>query len=259
VKRKWERIVSRGFQKNDGVGEINLNSGTGNSVVLEGIKEGVQGVSRLIAAGLSDLSSNPSPPMRLSSTPKRGHSANQSSSSASTNTTDTKSSARLSQSSASSLGDEILLSPKEEEEDQELIVRDTGATPTMSPNPAFRVQKERQSAAKGGHHFSNANGAAKMHRRRSQDVSLASPTTSSLSPGSPSTIICEDQTSKARKRASMNGLPPMSSIPGLGSISVTNSSSAQPMSSWVGSATKKWEELQRGSSYVLSRPIYLHV
>jgi len=252
LKRKWERIVSRGFQKGDGVSEAHVNPNPGNSVVLEGIKEGVQGVSRFIAAGLTDLSSNPSPPMRLSSAPKRGHSANQSSSSASTNTTDTKSSARLSQSSASSLGDETLLSPREEEEDQELIVRDTGATPTMSPNPAFKYQKEkkeRRSEATDGQHFSNRNGAANIHRRRSQDVSLPSPSNSSLSLGSSSTAPCEDQTSKARKRTSMNGLPPVSSIPGLGSISVTGNSSTQPISSWMGSATKKWEELQRGSSF----------
>jgi len=51
------------------------------------------------------------------------------------------------------------------------------------------------------------------------------------------------------KRSSMNGsaFPPVSSIPGLGSLAVA--ASTPVVSSWMGSVGKKWEELQRNPSF----------
>jgi len=52
LKRKWERIVSRRYG-----GREDVTSPTSSSSnVLEGIKEGVQGVSRFLAAGLGEFS-----------------------------------------------------------------------------------------------------------------------------------------------------------------------------------------------------------
>lgn len=122
LKRKWERIVSRGMDRvssistDDNPSNPGVPSPSANAVVLEGIKEGV----RMLASGLGELSSSPvaspsSVPVqvlpgiasisRASIGRIRGHSSQQSTSSVSTTgTTSTHSTnMRLSQSSASSL------------------------------------------------------------------------------------------------------------------------------------------------------------
>lgn len=252
--------------------------------MLEGIREGVQGVSRFIAAGFatSELSSpstsDPQPALR------RTHSASQSNSSISTNTTK---STRFSQSSTSSIGEEPLLlkddstPPREDDAVQVLIVRDTGATPTMSPNPDFvrkqqqyeqeQEQKRPTALASCSTHSSfetepdcftslSMNKRTKMHQRRSRDNSnnagltisldnLRSPTNSTSTSRSPSPSVDLKREAMRVKRATMNGstFPPMSSIPGLASLAVA-ATSPPAVSSWVGSVGKKWEELQRGST-----------
>jgi hypothetical protein len=279
VKRRWERIISRGFEAStlDGT----CSQGQGSGAMLEGIREGVQGVSRFLAAGLAigELSPplSPAPPRPGL---RRTHSANQSSSSISTNTTK---STRFSQSSVSSIGEEPLMlngpSPsKEHDTVQVLIVRDTGATPTMSPNPDFvhkQQQQEQQQRAAAlvesspetepdCFPSSSMRKSTKIHRRKSRDnsnsvnltlpleniLTLPDPAFSSRSV-SPSVDLKREVT-----RATMPGspMPPMSSIPGLGSLTLGTTS--PPVVSWVGSVGKKWEELQRGSTYV-SIPLFL--
>ncbi|KAF9443490.1 hypothetical protein P691DRAFT_713223, partial [Macrolepiota fuliginosa MF-IS2] len=58
LKRKWERIVNRGLERDFHSAPTNGTSDAG-SVVYEGIKEGVQGVSRLLAAGFSASPTSP--------------------------------------------------------------------------------------------------------------------------------------------------------------------------------------------------------
>jgi hypothetical protein len=93
VKQKWERIVSRRY---GGREEMTSPTSSG-SIMLEGIKEGVQGVSRFLAAGLGDFSA-PRPTPRPIPRPSTG---------------------------SSSTSSDVV------------IVEDTGATPTVQPNLAF--------------------------------------------------------------------------------------------------------------------------
>ncbi|GLB39292.1 hypothetical protein LshimejAT787_0604540 [Lyophyllum shimeji] len=268
LKQKWERIVNQSFSNSTSLPP----SSQGNGVVLEGIREGVQGVGRFIAAGLaigelspaststlSQLPRSVPPPLRLT------HATSQSSSSASTSAT---TSTRFSQSSTSSIGEEtVSLYEKTEEEGsaQILMVHDTGATPTVSPNPAFehqRQQRELRTDTFSQSTRSNVEGAkdtfatsSKVHRRRSRDTHpfenmLSHEATSSKRSSSPSKATKEDKKQGARlKQASINGteFPPVSSIPGLASLTVGVAS--PPVASWVGSVGKKWEELQRGSTF----------
>ncbi|KAF9465132.1 hypothetical protein BDZ94DRAFT_1296653 [Collybia nuda] len=282
LKRKWERIVSRGF------GEISSEGtppaathGQGSGAMLEGIREGVQGVSRFIAAGLAigELSAPPSSSPAPSHPMRRTHSTAPSTNS-SISTTTTKST-RFSQSSASSIGEESpstttpTTTPSEDGDGvQVLMVHDTGATPTMSPNPAF-MHKQQQRQAQQAEVTRNARSSvelqrnglvsgpltmtSKMHRRKSRDVStlgdvFASPRDSSPPrSASPTSDPAAKREATKAKRASLNGaaFPPVSSIPGLGSIAV--GASSPPVSSWVGSVGKKWDELQRGSSFSKSQ------
>ncbi|KAI0938738.1 hypothetical protein AcV5_000351 [Taiwanofungus camphoratus] len=265
LKRKWERIVSRGMDRASSVSPSSpdigsVDSPATNGAVLEGIKESVQGVGRLLATGLADLSSPSSsaptqvlpgfaPVSRASATAtirrSRGHASTQSTSSVSTYGTSTSSSVRLSQSSASSLAlDESL--PGLDEKDERAEEREGRERHSMdnaveiSPATALR--------------------AAKLYRRKSRDypASLAlssSPTT----PGSPSPLNSEPPipsalNARTSKRSSMNlssGLPPAASIPGLSPLAV------QPVSSWMESVGqsvgRKWEEIQKGETFTKSQ------
>ncbi|KAF5380153.1 hypothetical protein D9615_006144 [Tricholomella constricta] len=274
LKRKWERIVNRGFL--DGTSSQTPN-GQGSGAMLEGIREGVQGVSRFIAAGLSIGELSPAPtgsPSQYSIPAPRPlrptHSNSQSNSSMSTYTTK---STRFSQSSASSVGEEPI-TPQEKTEDegedlaQVLMVHDTGATPTMSPNPAF-VQRQQRGVRTNTPSQSTRSSfeterdtfltSSKMHRRRSRDAhsfeytlspgEYASSSSPSVSPPPSKATETEKSEAARLKRASLNGtgFPPVSSIPGLASLTV--GAASPPVASWVGSVGKKWEELQRGSTF----------
>ena len=204
VKKTWERIVSRSFEFPHSTLPIpttttsapatpsqpGIHTPYSSNVVLEGIKEGVQGVSRLIASGLSISNAdhpNPPPPTRpspkprphslyfpLSSSPSPSshiRSPNLSTSSTCTTATSaTRFSASLSSASTffeehESWGDDAeqkQLKAGGQGDDpgrdapasrngspdsscsQELMVRDTGATPTVSPNPKFEFGMERR-------------------------------------------------------------------------------------------------------------------
>ncbi|KAH9924366.1 hypothetical protein B0H21DRAFT_781424 [Amylocystis lapponica] len=216
LKRKWERIVSRGMDR------ISLPAGpstpvTANGVVLDGIREGVHGVGRLLAAGL-DLS--PSSPALMSSVSTTGTRSS------------AQSSVRLSQSSASSLAfDEPL---------RELDERDEGS-------PDHAVQ---QSAKSSVELSPNELRAAKLHRRKSRDRPSVQTLMSSLEPASPSPVsppMSAPATSRQYKRSSIGasaGLAPAASIPGLGSTWM------ESVGSTVG---RRWEELQKGETFTKSQ------
>ena len=258
VKRKWERIVSRKYAGVDSA--LDAGSQTSSSNMLEGLKEGVQGVSRFIAAGLGDFSSSSSQsPSPLPSQTR--HSAQPSSSSASTSaSTTSQNSTRFSQSSASSLGDEVVL-PREG--CQELIVQDTGATPTVSPNPAFMHQQQQQrrqvrerEKEEENVYPTSAKAAGEMLSGRSCEVPTPARQSPQHSPNSVARSAEGDgvgvkQTAKGKGLSvHVSEFPPVSSIPGLVSLAVV-SANVPPVSSWAGSVGKKWEELQRGSTFVL--------
>lgn len=275
MKRKWERIVHRRFERSNGINESSLPANTAahlqGGVVLEGIREGVQGVSRFIAAGLGELAHSQPPlststPATKTTALRRSHSAQPSSSSVSTCATNFSNGTRLSQSSASSLGEDPT-HPEEEceresvdgETEQILMVRDTGATPTMSPNPAF-VQKHNSGPIEvGSGTRDSVSLVGAKHRRKSRDINTLSTSTSfsngisqpcdlSTSPTAELTIV--KKTLKA-KRMGGTGLPPPVSIPGLGSLtSAVGSECVEPLSSWMGNMGKKWEEIQKGSTCV---------
>ena len=223
--------------------------------MLEGIREGVQGVSRFIAAGLEELvhvqpSSSGSSPATATTALRQSHSTQPSSSSVSTCATNSSKS-RLSQSSASSLGEDPTHPDGEcereivdRETEQILMVRDTGATPTMSPNPAF-VRKhnsgpiEVDSSARD-----SVPPVGVMHSRKSRDANTLLPLSTSTSSSKGRSQPYDLSTSPT---ADTGVLPPVST-PGLGSLT-SAVGSGQPVSSWMGNMGKKWEEIQKGSTY----------
>ena len=252
VKRKWERIVNRGFEKSQSPADAvprtpstaitNPSSavvaGLTGPAVLESIKEGMH---RFLAAGLSitDPNSTPSSSFPLSASPFSGQQSlpllaerssslsggpttqrwqthareKESLSSVLTHATATSPTMRYLQCSsstaASSLGSKELGGDDVGEGQRplgqcdnfcaapELMVRDTGATPTMSPNPAFeRTERQQQGAMESQQSvpgepqpqgepdeeeefdettFTSSldltpSGGAKVHRRKSKDV-----------------------------------------------------------------------------------------
>lgn len=195
--------MNRGLDRDVSSLPTHSNNDSG-SVVLEGIREGVQGVSRLLAAGFSVSPATPlSPtnstagrvksskprPLSLShssSLIRKSHSPKESDSSISTHATATT---RFSQSSLSSFGEELNgalggleddhsstedrgederspTAANDEFDTQILMVRDTGATPTMSPNPEFHRQQQQNQQRKQT--FSN-------HQHQQQQPSPSSP------------------------------------------------------------------------------------
>ncbi|KAI3610610.1 hypothetical protein WG66_006855 [Moniliophthora roreri] len=146
LKKKWERIVSRGFRKAQSL-SASPNPGSLDSnnpaAVLDGIK-GFFGLSSSAPAP-EDQPTPRSNTFSISSNPKPN--AHTPSSSTSTSPSTSRSSARYSQSSQSSIGDV----PEEAESSESItkaekrakrlddihIVTDTGATPLVSPNSEF--------------------------------------------------------------------------------------------------------------------------
>jgi len=242
--------------------------------MLEGIREGVQGVSRLIAAGLGEFSAAPAPsspsPALTSRQPaaKRRHLTRPSSSSISTYATNASNSARLSHSSASSLDDEPELEGEDglgEREDvggeeKAVMMVDTGAKQTTSAcleqkhsswssETNFDINSKDRTISTSSSPIASEK-ATKIHRRKSRDCS--SPLSSKsfdLSTTCPPTSSPSAKRKLKAKRASFNALPPVASIPALGSLTAVGGGGGQPVASWM---EKKWEELQSGSTYVFS-------
>jgi hypothetical protein len=275
--------VNRGFSRSNGISDYaTLNSTSAASAtaqsqggaMLEGIREGVQGVSRMIAAGLGDLApvpvaSSPSPASASrQKAARRRHSTQPSSSSVSTYATDTSDSTRLSQSSASSLGDESVLREEGEghSEQMEAEVRDTSSKPDTSADTVcerkrnFRPSDSSFDVGSKGRPSPSSIASertTKIHRRKSRDRASSPPPSAFTSESlvsstitSPTANSTSMKHSPKTKRSSMNGLPPATSIPGLGSLTGVNSSGGQPVASWVDSVGKKWGEIQRGPTYV---------
>lgn len=306
-----------------------INASDPSSAVFEGIKEGVQGMSRLLAAGFSTSASTPASSPSLASSSftasksrppsliRKSHSTKESSSSISTFTTSRSgaSNTRFSQSSMSSYEgpdgdvdedpcDDRISHGNDDPNIQILMVRDTGATPTMSPNPEFHHQQTQQLRNK--HHspsrplvLTQLNGSVSsaplegqtwtsdiqptttnVHRRKSREsarldfehldfsslspsVLLSPPSMSHkdaspgssprLGGGSPSLSYLDGKTNgvngtgpRLNSSSALGGLAPMSSIPGLGSM--TTGAVTPPVGSWMDSMGKKLGQLQRSST-----------
>ncbi|KAF4616703.1 hypothetical protein D9613_008804 [Agrocybe pediades] len=350
LKRKWERIVNRGFGKSLSPGDTNTHSTSPNgslllasspspsssqshttpnfplsgvlsptattpgaAVVFEGIKEGVQGVSRLIAAGLESIvqvnaadgtsdktpeQSNPIP-FRLGSAPQKqhqrkanghiyGHGQNESQSSSSTAVSAISSGAfsSVSLSSASSVDTlasgsdstaKLPSSTSSEDAQSEfgefesgqasrvsstrsslsgkdiLMVQDTGATPTMSPNPDFQRRREKKMNLKEVSElkldpvdtevFDWDDGwdePASEEQAKDDALKTASSSSSRSAVGAPS--------GKEGKAKSNPASSPSTAFVPLSSIVAT-----PQMSSWVGSVGKKWGELKGGNTFTRSQ------
>ncbi|KAG6831474.1 hypothetical protein H0H92_010383 [Tricholoma furcatifolium] len=291
LKRKWERIVNRGLLDTPTSPPSSNAVLSGHGAVLDGIVEGVQGVGRFIASGLPTNSSSASPvhsPPSSSRPLRPTHLNSQSSSSVSTSTiksTFTSASTRLSQSSASSLGEDgypdsvplLELNEGDEKEKrgddehtQILMVDDTGATPTMSPNPTFEHHRQQQQRIQHSQaaNFVTLPNTSKLYRRRSRSPAEdEEPKPIASRPQSPSPLFARSRSpsppgeddeekleAKRLKRATINGtsFPPVSSIPGLATLTVGQA--VAPVPSWIGSVGKKWDELQRGSTSVILPP-----
>ena len=309
--------------------------------MLEGIKGGVQGMSRLIAAGIGSIaqvvpaeqaqaqSSSPAPlPLRLGGTTaargsggnKRlslmlkngsskgingsGHGQKESQSSTSTTSSAASSSllstssgtsatsASASVSGSSTSGNTTKHTPSASEletesefgdfedglsvhshsyshtqHEQVLMVHDTGATPTMSPNPAFQRRekpKDTDSQAQNSdfqQHFGDG-GEEKEEfdwddgweespgevqaSEREVAMSLSSSHSSVITTGSKSAVGTTTTTTPrivGAHAGPKSPLAPMSAIPtGLASIAGA-APTAQQMSSWVGSVGKRWDEI----------------
>jgi len=231
LKQKWEKIVNRGFDRVYAANGIAPPQSTPGPV-LEGIKEGVQEVSRMIAAGFGEYgsalpnSTNPVP------TPERTHTTHQSTSSVATSSSG---STQLSQSSANSslVEDDFPLEHSEENEVLgkkervpifEAVSRSPTSTPILEDSTAVDVPKTSL----------DEDGISKNLRRRSRDVP------------SETAGRFHSKLGQARQREGRSPVLPTSSMPGLGTLP-----SGTP--SWVlGTVGKKWEELQRTETYVYS-------
>ncbi|KAI0659277.1 hypothetical protein C8Q70DRAFT_915597 [Cubamyces menziesii] len=257
LKRKWERIVSRGMDR--AYSSSSPHSSASGSLLSGAVKEGVQGVSRLLVAGLSDLSATPpSKPEPSPSAPRtpilplrtgrlHGHTTTQSTSSVSTTATSLtggSSSVRLSQSSASSLAFDD--PPCEDDEPESEMSEARLKRTSISVDGGTGIESPIEISP------ASASRAAKLHRRKSREAPPPSP---SIVPLSPSPSPLEDY-KKTIKRSSLHvtaggSIPPAASIPGLGPL-------ASPLASaWMGSVGssvgKKWEELQKGETFTKSQ------
>jgi len=275
VKRKWEQIVNKGLERD--LQSAPVISSDPSTAVLEGIREGM----RLLSAGFSTPASAPGPNPYSTTTLKKprsrphslihkSHFTDESHSSISTFWS-THSNARSSQSSMSSC-EEIVRSGgvegcerdseshlcSDDPENQILMVRDTGATPTMSPNPQFHYQQHFQHNRASLHSQPKENmlsegerwssdvqpTTSKVHRRKSHEAArtldFEQLDFSSLSPS-----VMLSPASEPRKNASPGGSPSLrgSSPPSLlgnpnrsgGAISRSNSGvGLAPMSSIPG-------------------------
>jgi len=232
LKRKWEKIVNRGFDRVYAAnGMTPPQSAPGPA--LEGIKEGVQEVGRITAVGLSDCRSTPSSSTNAAPTLSWTHSTHQSISSA---TTSSSGSTRLSHSSANSSIVEDGFPPELQEEDgvsgkkdQARILDDLSQSPTCTPiledSTAVNISKKGLDEDK----------VSKTLRARFRD---APPETTGRPP---------PKLGQVRQREGKSPTLPMSSMPGLGTLP-----SGTP--SWVlGTVGKKWEEFQRTETFTKSQ------
>jgi hypothetical protein len=281
--------------------------------MLEGIKEGVQGVSRFIAAGLESIAAGSSSSSYLmekssSSQPvtksnkkgsRQGHGQNESQSSSSTaisisTTASTSSDSHTNDTSIESLDDTFISaptksttsffeqasdagpvgvetqdflgfrspqdeqlstsSPLSDRSEQMLMVHDTGATPTMSPNFDFERKRMKERKRRG-----NLNGSPPARRFCKSEVDfdawqidisndLPANVDKDDHPSKPNMIGQHPSTLKSAPK-SPPSLAPMSSIPGLATIGMAPTT--QQLSSWVGNMGKKLGEIKGNTTSVI--------
>ena len=231
LKRKWEKIVNRGFDRVYAANGISPPQ-SAPGPVLEGIREGVQEVSRMIAAGLSDYSAPPNPTTNPFPAPGRRHPTHQSTSSVATSSSG---STQLTHSSANSsiIEDDFPLELQDESEvlgkkDQVPIFEEVSQSPTSTPI------LEDSTTVDGPKTSLDEDRVSKTLRRRSRDVP------------SEAAVRFHPKLGQARQREGRSPVLPTSSMPGLGTLP-----SGTP--SWVlGTVGKKWEELQRTETCVYS-------
>ncbi|KAI0310063.1 hypothetical protein OF83DRAFT_1156451 [Amylostereum chailletii] len=249
LKQAWERIVRRDFGKTFNVAASAPSASppaplpstpptsrhAPSASGLDSLLENMPSLGRILA--LAPPAAEPSPSPRTHSSAQRpspfakrqAHASSPSASTTASSATTTNSSVRFSQSSASSLeeepdakhaSEETLVGQKKPVE--ELIVRDTGATPTFSPNPAF-LSSSKDTAA-----------SARGLRRRSRDAASLVPV--------PAPVEVEDDSHHRRPST----LPPPASVPGIGSLAAMgvnmDISAAQ---GWMDSVGKRWSESGR--------------
>ncbi|KIJ15321.1 hypothetical protein PAXINDRAFT_169119, partial [Paxillus involutus ATCC 200175] len=261
LKRKWERIVNRGFASGGGECDppphLTLNAGLGG-VAFDGLKEGV----RMIAAGLSDLGGviqDPEQDENGDPVVKPGyrtgtHAQRESDSSVSASTG--IESGRISISSMSSIWD------------AEHSVDGSGETKTVVTAPSLsRARSVNSSVHKRGSQARSREYSAppsayvssvSASRSRSTSVDLGVPVTSTANP--PSVQLPSSPVSVSKPVSSTTGakpavpistsptasdLAPPSSIPGL--------TMGGPVSSWVGTMGKKLGDLQKGRTFSKSQ------
>ena len=123
---------------------------------------------------------------------------------------------------------------QEENPEQVLMVHDTGATPTMSPNP----------------HFQRRN---RMEVEQKDSVSDISGLDSGWDDGWTMSVTHTDQPFPTKPpKIKKPSLPGVSSIPGLALSSMpANGTAPQSMSTWVESVGKKWGEIRESQTLVL--------
>jgi len=229
LKRKWEKIVNRGFDRVYAANGMTPPQNTPGPV-LEGIKEGAQEVSRMITVGLYEYGSASTD---VAPAPSRTHSTHRPTSSV---TTSSSGSTRLSHSSANSslVEDDFPLELQEDGEvlgkkDQVCIFEEISQSPTCTPilEDSMVVDISKTSL--------DEDKISKTLRRRSRDVS------------SETTGRVHSKMGQGLQREGKSPMLPTSSMPGLGTLP-----SGTP--SWVlGTVGKKWEELQRTEAFTKSQ------
>ncbi|KIK91942.1 hypothetical protein PAXRUDRAFT_148374, partial [Paxillus rubicundulus Ve08.2h10] len=246
LKRKWERIVNRGFASGGGgcnpPSHVAPNAGLGG-VAFDGLKEGV----RMIAAGLSDLSGviqdEKGDPVVKPGYRTGAHAQRESDSSVSTSAG--VASERLSTSSVSSIWD------------AEYSIDEGGQTKMVVTAPSLsRARSINSSVHKRGlqarsREYSAPTSAyvspVSTPSSRLTSVDLGISVTST--PNSASVQFLSSTTSAARAKpvvsistpSTASDLAPSSPTPGL--------TTGGPVSSWVGNMGKKFGDLQKGRTF----------
>ena len=119
------------------------------------------------------------------------------------------------------------------------MVHDTGATPTMSPNPHFQRRSRMETEQKDP----VASDISMLDSSWDDDGWTSSSATHTDPPP------CS--TTRPPKKVNKPSLPGISSIPGLALSSMpTNSPTPQSMSTWVESVGKKWGEIRESQTSV---------
>ena len=120
------------------------------------------------------------------------------------------------------------------------MVRDTGATPTMSPNPDFeRKQRSKKRNEKQSNSPVTKNeGEFDPWLSSWDEKPLVRNTQASKSPAEPSTAMVPPSS-----KSTPPSLPPISTIPGLATMNLAGPA-AQQVTSWMGSVGKRLGEIR---------------